>query len=306
MKDGEIVEEGKKKEILTLPKHRYTQRLLSAVPKIGNAKRKEQSVREEDILIETKSLAKSFTIERGLLRKAIGKIDAVRDVNIKIKKGQTFGLVGESGCGKTTLGRLLIGLIEPNQGEILIAGKSLKEHLKDAPEKIRQMMQIVFQDPYSSLDPRMTMGNIVLEGPSILGKTRSQKEATLSEVLEKVRLSAQDHNKYPHQFSGGQRQRIAIARALATKAQFLVLDEPVSSLDVLIQKDILDLLKSLQKKLNLTYLFISHDLRVVEVMSDEIAVMYQGSIVETASSRSIYTNPTHPYTRHLLESVPSL
>ncbi|GAF86625.1 unnamed protein product, partial [marine sediment metagenome] len=252
------------------------------------------------------SLAKSFTIERGLLRKAIGKIDAVRDVNIKIKKGQTFGLVGESGCGKTTLGRLLIGLIEPNQGEILIAGKSLKGYLKDSPQEIRQMIQIVFQDPYSSLDPRMTMGNIVLEGPSILGKIRSQKEATLSEVLEKVRLSAQDRNKYPHQFSGGQRQRIAIARALATKAQFLVLDEPVSSLDVLIQKDILDLLKSLQKELNLTYLFISHDLRVVEVMSDEIAVMYQGSIVETASSRNIYTNPTHPYTRHLLESIPSL
>ncbi len=306
MKDGEIVEEGKKEEILTLPKHRYTQRLLGAVPKIENAKQQEQSIPAGDILIETKSLAKSFTIERGLLRKAIGKIDAVKDVNIKIKKGQTFGLVGESGCGKTTLGRLLIGLIEPNQGEILIAGKSLKGYLKDSPQEIRQMMQIVFQDPYSSLDPRMTMGNIVLEGPSILGKTRSQKEATLSEVLEKVRLSAQDRNKYPHQFSGGQRQRIAIARALATKAQFLVLDEPVSSLDVLIQKDILDLLKSLQKELNLTYLFISHDLRVVEVMSDEIAVMYQGSIVETASSRSIYTNPTHPYTRHLLESVPSL
>ena len=306
MKDGEIVEEGKRQEILTLPKHRYTQRLLGAVPKIEDAKQKEQSFGREDILIETKSLAKSFTIERGLLRKAIGKIDAVRDVNIKIKKGQTFGLVGESGCGKTTLGRLLIGLIEPNQGEILIAGKSLKGYLKDSPQEIRQMMQIVFQDPYSSLDPRMTMGNIVLEGPSILGKTRSQKEATLSEVLEKVRLSAQDRNKYPHQFSGGQRQRIAIARALATKAQFLVLDEPVSSLDVLIQKDILDLLKSLQKELNLTYLFISHDLRVVEVMSDEIAVMYQGSIVETASSRSIYTNPTHPYTRHLLESIPSL
>ena len=306
MKDGEIVEEGKRQEILTLPKHHYTQRLLGAVPKIEDAKQQEQSIPAGDILIETKSLAKSFTIERGLLRKAIGKIDAVRDVNIKIKKGQTFGLVGESGCGKTTLGRLLIGLIEPNQGEILIAGKSLKGYLKDSPQEIRQMMQIVFQDPYSSLDPRMTMGNIVLEGPSILGKTRSQKEATLSEVLEKVRLSAQDRNKYPHQFSGGQRQRIAIARALATKAQFLVLDEPVSSLDVLIQKDILDLLKSLQKELNLTYLFISHDLRVVEVMSDEIAVMYQGSIVETASSRSIYTNPTHPYTRHLLESVPSL
>jgi len=150
------------------------------------------------------------------------------------------------------------------------------------------------------------MGDIVLEGPSILGKTRAQKKAILEEVLEKVHLSLQDYNKYPHQISGGQRQRIAIARALATRSQFLILDEPVSSLDVLIQKDILDLLRLLQKELNLTYLFISHDLRVVKIMSDEIAVMYQGSIVEIASSSEIYSNPRHPYTKHLLESVPSL
>lgn len=304
MRDGEIVERGNKAEILTSPKHQYTKRLLEAIPNIADSAGEVSATPAQDILIETKSLSKSFAIERGLLRKATGKIEAVSDVNIRIKKGQAFGLVGESGCGKTTLGKLLIGLIEPDQGEILVAGKSLREYLKDTPRQIRQMMQIVFQDPYSSLDPRMRMGDIVLEGPSILGKRRSEKETLLKEVLEKVHLSPQDRHKYPHQFSGGQRQRIAIARAMATKPEFLILDEPVSSLDLLIQKDILNLLRSLQKELNLTYLFISHDLRVVEVMSDEVAVMYQGAIVEVASSRSIYTNPVHPYTKRLLESVP--
>ena len=293
-----------KNEILTLPKHQYTKRLLAAVPDIDRRRTEATRAASPDILIETKSLSKSFAIERGLLRKATGRVKAVSDVNIRIKKGEAFGLVGESGCGKTTLGRLLIGLTEPDQGEILVAGRSLKECLKDTPRQIRQMMQIVFQDPYSSLDPRMRMGDIVLEGSAILGKKGPEKETTLKEVLGQVHLSPQDRYKYPHQFSGGQRQRIAIARALATKAQFLILDEPVSSLDVLIQKDILDLLRSLQKELSLTYLFISHDLRVVEIMSDEIAVMHQGSIVEIGSSRSIYTNPVHPYTKHLLASIP--
>ena len=306
MKNGQIVERGQKNEILTLPQHQYTKNLLGAVPRIGSGQERPAAAAAQEIMIETKSLTKSFAIERGLLRRAVGKIEAVRDVNIGINRGETFGLVGESGCGKTTLGRLLIGLIEPDRGEIIIAGKVLKEYLQNTPREVRQMMQIVFQDPYSSLDPRMVMGNIVLEGPAILGKSRAEKKTILSEALERVHLSVQDQHKYPHQFSGGQRQRIAIARALATKAQFLVLDEPVSSLDVLIQKDILDLLKSLQKELKLTYLFISHDLRVVELMSDKIAVMYQGAIVEIASGKSIYTNPSHPYTKHLLASVPTL
>jgi peptide/nickel transport system ATP-binding protein len=304
MKDGSIVERGNKNEILSAPKHQYTKRLIAALPDIDGASTEAAGVDSADILIETKSLSKSFAIQRGLLRKATGEIKAVKDVNLRIKKGEAFGLVGESGCGKTTLGRLLIGLITPDQGEIFVSGKPLRKYLKDTPRRIRQMMQIVFQDPYSSLDPRMRMGDIVLEGPAILGKKGFEKEAILKAVLAQVHLSLQDRRKYPHQFSGGQRQRIAIARALATRPEFLILDEPVSSLDVLIQKDILDLLRALQKELSLTYLFISHDLRVVELMSDEIAVMYQGSIVEVASSKSIYTNPGHPYTKHLLESIP--
>lgn len=306
MKDGTIVERGAKDEILSSPRHQYTKKLINAVPGIAERGSRLSAPPAQDSFIETRALAKSFAIERGLLRKATGKIEAVRNVNIRIKKGQAFGLVGESGCGKTTLARLLIGLDQPDKGEILLAGKPLSESLKDTPRQVRQMMQIVFQDPYSSLDPRMRMGDIVLEGPAILGKSMSEKEKTLKDVLEKVHLSRQDRHKYPHQFSGGQRQRIAIARALACQAQFLILDEPVSSLDLLIQKDILDLLRSLQKEMNLTYLFISHDLRVVEVMSDEIAVMHQGVIVEVASSRSIYTSPRHPYTKHLLASVPTL
>ncbi len=306
MKEGKIVEQGDKKEVLGKTRQEYTKRLLQAVPRVAAAEDKEAAAVSENILVETRLLSKSFTIERGLLRKSAGKIDAVRDVNIRIRKGAAFGLVGESGCGKTTLGRLLIGLTQPDQGEIIIAGKPIKEYLSDTPKKIRRMMQIVFQDPYSSLDPRMRMGDIVLEGPTILGRTKAEKKQTLAQVLEQVHLNLRDSAKYPHQFSGGQRQRIAIARALATKPEFLILDEPVSSLDVLIQKDILDLLRRLQKELNLTYLFISHDLRVVKVMSDEIAVMYQGSIVEIASSSEIYLHPRHSYTRHLLESIPRL
>ena len=304
MKDGGIVESQDKTSIMKAPKNAYTKKLLDAIPRISTEEKLIPSEKTPFIRIE--NLSKRFSVERGVFRKKIGDIKAVDNANFVLKKGRTLGLVGESASGKTTLGRLLLGLIEKDSGKILIEGKTLDEHLKTTPKEIRKMMQIVFQDPYGSLDPHMRMKDIVLEGPDILGFRRKEKETLLKEILEKVNLDYKDGLKYPHQFSGGQRQRIAIARALVVKPQFLVLDEPVSSLDVLIQKDILDLLKSLQKDLGLTYLFISHDLRVVEAMSDEVTVMYQGQIVETASCHAIYTNPQHPYTKKLLSSIPAL
>jgi len=306
MKDGVIVERGKKDIIMHLPQYPYTRKLLNAVPKLKSASAKPREIPSKEVLIKARSISKSFSVERGIFKKESGKIEAVKNVDLTIKKGESLGLVGESGCGKTTLGRILIGLIEPDTGSVEIAGKDLKAQLKNTPYEVRKMMQIVFQDPYGSLDPRMKMGQIVLEGPAIMDKSGSEKLSILKNILLKVHLNYEDRNKYPHQFSGGQRQRIAIARALATDAKFLILDEPVSSLDVLIQKDILDLLQFLRKKLNLTYLFISHDLRVVEAMSDKIAVMHNGEIVELAPASEIYKSPKHPYTQHLLSSIPKL
>ena len=303
MKEGKIVESGIKKDILHSPKHAYTKRLLDAIPKITEGIVKKS---EGQSLISIKSLCKSFSIERTPWRIKAGEVKAVDDVNLEIKKGETLGLVGESASGKTTLGKLLLGLIDAGSGYILIEGKSLKDSLKNTPKEIRKMMQIVFQDPFGSLDPRFKMKDIVLEGPNIFGIPALKKEELLKEVLKKVNLEYGDRFKYPHQFSGGQRQRIAIARALAVSPKILVLDEPVSSLDVSIQADILNLLKNLQQDLGLTYLFISHDLRVVGFMSDRIAVMNKGRIVEIAPKDIIYKLPKDPYTKKLLSSIPSL
>ncbi|MBL7155863.1 MAG: ABC transporter ATP-binding protein [Candidatus Omnitrophica bacterium] len=290
MKNGKIIEEGKKEDILSFPKAEYTKKLLLAVPKITikPETREENPAKMGRVLIEAKNLNKAFAIEKGLLRNTGEKIRAVVNVNLKIEEGKTVGLVGESGSGKTTLARLLLGLIQPDSGKVTIP---------------RRVAQIVFQDPYSSLDPRMRMRDIVLEGPTIRGASKAEKVSILKDVLSKTQLDYEERMKYPHQFSGGQRQRIAIARALAVNPKILILDEPVSSLDVLIQSDILKLLKDLQKTLSLTYVFISHDLRVVEYMADEVAVMYKGEIVELASRDRIYTSAQHPYTRRLLSSV---
>ena len=308
MKNGRIVESGAKYEILKSPKNDYTKRLIEAVPKIGQASLLRQGFggqagigqQASGIFIEAKNLCKSYSVERGLFRKEVARVQAVKNVSMKIEKGKTVGLVGESGCGKSTLGRLLLGLEKPDSGEIIVEDKMIFA----LPLSVRRMLQIVFQDPYSSLDPRMRAGDVILEGVNFLGIKKEEKEKILKDILNKVQLSYSDRFKYPHQFSGGERQRIAIARALAVKPKFIVLDEPVSSLDVLIQKDILDLLKALRKELDLTYIFISHDLRIIEDISDYVCVMYKGEIVEAGAKNDVFINPQYSYTKTLLNSMP--
>ncbi|MBL7156984.1 MAG: ABC transporter ATP-binding protein [Candidatus Omnitrophica bacterium] len=303
MKDGNIIERGTKKEILSLPKENYTKKLLEAVPKI-TAEAVPRKREKEKSIINVKGLNKSFFVEKGIFKKESARIEAVRNVNLEIKEGKTLGVVGESGSGKTTLGKLLIGLLKPDSGSIAYKESFPGRQFTGGLKKVSMHdIQIVFQDPYSSLDPHMKMREIVLEGPVIRGMKKDEKEEILRDVLFKVHLNYKDRFKYPHQFSGGERQRIAIARALAVKPGILILDEPVSSLDVIIQSEILDLLKELQKELSLTYVFISHDLRVVEHVSDEVAVMVKGEIVERAYKDEIYRSPKHPYTKRLLSSI---
>jgi oligopeptide/dipeptide ABC transporter ATP-binding protein len=255
-------------------------------------------------LIETIDLKKYFYIRRIFFGKAI-TIKAVDGINLKIKEGETFGLVGESGCGKTTLGRTILRLIEPTSGKIFFMNKDIVKMKEDELRKIRCYMQIVFQDPYSSLNPRFTIKDIVGEPIKIHERLKNKElKEKVANVLNSVGLSSDIMNKYPHEFSGGQRQRIAIARALILKPKFLVLDEPSSSLDVSIQAQILNLLKKLQKEFKLTYLFISHDLSTVNFMSNRIAVMYLGKFVEYGLKNQVFNFPYHPYTKALLSAIP--
>ncbi|OGH99240.1 MAG: hypothetical protein A2104_00445 [Candidatus Melainabacteria bacterium GWF2_32_7] len=256
-------------------------------------------------LIKIKGLSKEFPIKKGFFNKQVGAIYAVNNVNLEIHKGETVGLVGESGCGKSTTGRCIIGLTNPTTGSI----KYNETELVNADNKIikscRKKMQIIFQNPYSSLNPRMTVKK-TLEEPLIIHKTipKSEINNRISELLDMVGLNPNILNRYPHEFSGGQRQRIGIARALALKPEFIVADEPVSALDLSIQAQIINLLQDLKKELGLTYLFISHDLGVVRYVSDRVAVMYLGEIVELAPVDLLYSNPQHPYTKALLSAVP--
>ena len=256
-------------------------------------------------LLEIRNLKKHFPVDAGLFSRGKGAVKAVDGVNLTINEGETLGLVGESGCGKSTLGRTILRLIEPTSGEVLFQGKNL---LAMAPRELRTMrreMQIIFQDPYASLNPRMRVGDIVGEGLEIhkLAKGKAKRDRVM-ELLQQVGLREDHYDRYPHEFSGGQRQRIGIARALAVSPKFIVCDEPVSSLDVSIQAQIINLLQELQEKMHLTYLFISHDLRVVEHISHRVAIMYLGKVVEIAQGDKIYHDAKHPYTRALLSAVP--
>jgi ABC-type oligopeptide transport system ATPase subunit len=256
-------------------------------------------------LVEVRDLHKHFPVGGGLFGRPRAWVRAVDGVSLTIRAGETLGLVGESGSGKSTLGRLMLRLIEPTSGEVRFAGRSLLDLPAGELRALRREMQIVFQDPYGSLNPRMRVGTIVGEGLAIhdIG-TRAERRDRVAELLELVGLPPEAARRHPHEFSGGQRQRIGIARALAVRPRFVVADEAVSALDVSIQAQILNLLQDLQQKLGLTLLFIAHDLRIIEHLSDRVAVMYQGKIVELATRDDIYRKPQHPYTRALLSAIP--
>lgn len=256
-------------------------------------------------MIKIVDVKKYFPIEKGFLKKESGFIKAVDGVSLEIKKGKTLGLVGESGSGKTTLGKIIADLIKPDCGKIFIDNTDMSELTKSEKRLLRKKVQFIFQDPYGSLDPRMTLKEIITEPIKIMeNPSKINLENRFAKILGFIKLPKLASNKYPHQFSGGERQRINIGRALSLEPEFIVCDEPVSSLDVSIQAQILNLLKELQETLNLTYLFISHDLSVVEFVSDEISVMFNGKIVEKASKLELFKNPMHPYTKILLKSIP--
>ena len=256
-------------------------------------------------LIQVKNLVKYFPVREGLLQRVKDYVRAVDDVSFVVREGETLGMVGESGCGKTTIGRTMLRLIEPTSGSVIIDGKDVFKLAGSEMKVMRRNMQIIFQDPYASLDPRMPIGDSVMEGLNIhhIG-TSKERYGIMLDTLKKVGLEDYHARRYPHEFSGGQRQRIGIARALALRPKFIVCDEPVSALDVSIQSQVLNILKDLQQEFGLTYLFIAHNLSVVEHISNRVAVMYLGKMVELSDRDELFAHPLHPYTRALMSAIP--
>ncbi|HZG82736.1 ABC transporter ATP-binding protein [Brevibacillus panacihumi] len=256
-------------------------------------------------LLEVKGLQQHFPIKGGFMKKTTGYVKAVDGIDLQVFPGETLGIVGESGCGKSTTGRTILRLLEPTSGEVWFDGKDLAKLPKEEMRRMRKDLQMIFQDPYASLNPRMTIKQILMESLMVhnIG-TPAERLKTIEEIIEIVGLRKEHLNRHPHDFSGGQRQRIGIARALVVKPKLIIADEPVSALDVSIQSQVLNLLKDLRKEFNLTLMFISHDLSVVKHLCDRIAVMYLGRIVEIADKRTLFENPSHPYTRALLSAVP--
>lgn len=305
MKSGEIVETGTTEEIFESPKHPYTLKLLNSLPKLHEKKKPKRTPlimtdTSNTPLIEVKSLKQHFDLGKGKLLKAVDNI------SFHIQPGETLGLVGESGSGKSTTGRAILRLNEPTDGDVLYQGMAINRLSKSEMKTMRRHMQLIFQDPYSSLNPRFKVLDIIGQALDIhgLSGSKAQRRKRVEELLDMVGLLPSHAMRYPHEFSGGQRQRIGIARALAVEPKFIVCDEPLSALDVSIQSQVVDLLEDLQHRLGLTYLFIAHDLSMVKHISDRVAVMYAGKIVELAESEELYSNPQHPYTKSLLAAIP--
>ncbi len=298
MNEGRIVEEGGTRSIFQTPQHPYTKKLLGAIPSSSK-----DIVEGTETLLEVKNLRCYFPVKKGFFKRKVADIKAVDDISLRIKKGTTYGVVGESGSGKSTLGFCLLRLLQ-SSGSIIYQGQDLREVPASGMRALRSDLQIVFQDPFSALSPRMTIGNIIDEGLEIhTKKTKAERFEVIKQVLEEVGLTQDMLHRYPHEFSGGQRQRIAIARAIALKPKFIVLDEPTSALDMTIQAQIVDLLRDLQDKYTISYLFISHDLRMVRALSDEIAVMKEGKVVESGVASEIFANPQHQYTKTLFKAA---
>jgi microcin C transport system ATP-binding protein len=300
MQAGRIVEQGPTAEIFARPVHEYTRHLLAAEPK-GRPPVTDTSA---PVVMQGEQVKVWFPIKRGLMRKTVGHVKAVDGIDVTVREGQTLGIVGESGSGKTTLGLALTRLIS-SQGRILFEGTDISNHSPRQMRPLRNEMQVVFQDPFGSLSPRMSVGEIVAEGLAVHepGLGRDERDARVCEALAEVGLDPETRHRYPHEFSGGQRQRIAIARAIVLKPKFIMLDEPTSALDMSVQAQVVDLLRALQEKYRLAYLFISHDLRVVRALANQVIVMRNGQVVEKGEATQIFDAPTKDYTRALMAAA---